>query len=155
MGDGELLPPSSLGCIPWTTGRRSHQVPMDRLIRRGNLSSWQVRAKALDAQKDPLRTNLGALFVLVRTQVQIQACLRRQKERLITSQRPLLTTYWGETVSLRFREWGGSVVMQENVWKWEPETQPSCEVSEESWSSVLWWTRKVKGEPQWCLRSGV
>jgi hypothetical protein len=44
------------------------------------------------------------LFRLVRTQVRIQACHRRQKKRLITSQRSLITTFLGKTVFLRFRE---------------------------------------------------
>jgi hypothetical protein len=52
------------------------------------------------------RTKLVTLlFILVRTQVWIQACLRRQKGRLNTSQRILVTACWGETVSLRFRKY--------------------------------------------------
>jgi hypothetical protein len=58
----------------------------------------------------------GAPLVrLVRTRVQIQACLRRLKGRLITSQRPLLTTFRGETMSLRFREQDGSTVLGESM----------------------------------------
>jgi hypothetical protein len=37
-----------------------------------------------------------------------------------------------ETMSFRFREWGGSTELC------EPETQPRCKVSEESQSAVLW-----------------
>jgi hypothetical protein len=46
---------------------------------------------------------------LVRTQVRIQTCLRRQTGRLITSQRSLNNPIWGETGSLRLREQGKSV----------------------------------------------
>jgi hypothetical protein len=62
-------------------------------------------------------TNLEALLVrLVKTWVEIQACLRRQTGRLITSQRQIVTTFWGETVSLRLREWGASTVLCEVIW---------------------------------------
>jgi hypothetical protein len=45
----------------------------------------------------------------VRTQVQIRAFLGRQNGRLINSQRPLITSFLGETRSLRFREWDESI----------------------------------------------
>jgi hypothetical protein len=48
------------------------------------------------------------LIRLGKTQVQIWVCPRRQKWRLITSQRLLVTTFWGEAMSLRFRERGRS-----------------------------------------------
>jgi hypothetical protein len=35
--------------------------------------------------------------------------------RLITSQRTLVTVFWGETMSLRLREWGGSALLCESV----------------------------------------
>jgi hypothetical protein len=47
--------PLAPGCIPRTTGRRSHQVPMDSLIPRKDLSFQWVRAKASAAQRNPLR----------------------------------------------------------------------------------------------------
>jgi hypothetical protein len=54
-------------------------------------------------------------FRLVRTQVQIQAHPRRQNGTLNTSQRPLVTAFWGEAVSLRFREQGRSTVLCKSV----------------------------------------
>jgi hypothetical protein len=63
-------------------------------------SSQQVRVIALDTQQKPVRCRNkrgegGLLVLLVRTQVRIQACLRRQKGRLTTSQRLLVTAFWG------------------------------------------------------------
>jgi hypothetical protein len=51
---------------------------------------------------------------LVRTWVQIQACFRRQKGSLINAQ-SVRHPSWGETMSLRFREWCGSTVLCESV----------------------------------------
>jgi hypothetical protein len=149
-GDGELSPPLSPGASPWTTRRRSHQAPMDSLIQRGiqppSESRWGPQKHK--GTHWGTGTNLGAsLFILEGIGVQIQTCLRRQKGSLITSQRPLVTACWGETLSLRFRERGRSIVPCGSVYKREPETQPSCKVSEKPWSSVPWWTLKIKGEP--------
>jgi hypothetical protein len=73
--------------------------------------------KASDAQQNPVRhrNQLDKLIRLTRIWVQIQASPRRQKGRLITSQRLLVTTFWGEAVSLRFREQVRSTVLCENV----------------------------------------
>jgi hypothetical protein len=77
------------------------------------LASW---VRASDAQWNTVRHRKGApLIRLVRTQVQIQSCLSRQKGRLITSQRLLVTAFWGEAMSLRFREWGRSTVLCKSV----------------------------------------
>jgi hypothetical protein len=75
-----------------------------------------------------------------KTQVQIQACLRRQKGSLIKSQNrdTLVPTFWGETMSLRFREQCGSTVLCESVLKCELEIQPSCKVNVESRSAGTW-----------------
>jgi hypothetical protein len=68
--------------------------------------TWKASETDLEAQ----------LIRLVRTQVQIQACLRRQKESLINSQQDtLVTTFWGETMSVRFREQGRSTMLCESV----------------------------------------
>jgi hypothetical protein len=117
MADSELSPPLSPGCIPRTAGWRSHQVPMDSLIcsihPSGELALRPWMHKGTHWGEG---TNLGALlFVLVRTWVQIQACLRRQKGSLITSKRPLVTACWGETMSLWFKEWDGSIVPYKSV----------------------------------------
>jgi hypothetical protein len=68
-------------------------------------------------------TNLGALVTrMVGTQLQIQACLRRQKQRLITSQRHLSKALLGgATMSFRFKERGRSIVLCEcmKVWVWD------------------------------------
>jgi hypothetical protein len=63
------------------------------------------------------KTNLGALLIrLVRIQVQIQACIRKLKGRLITSQRhPSNTLFGDETMSFRFKEQGRSTVLCESV----------------------------------------
>jgi hypothetical protein len=145
--------PCHRGASPQTARRRSHQVPIDSLIWRGICLPGKLGTGPWMYNRTQWGTGTSEgrgtwLIRLVRTQVWIQACLRRQKGRLITSQRPLVTTSnHGETMSLRFWEQGGSTVLCESVWKWEPETQPSCEVSEESWSSVPWQNHNVKGEP--------
>jgi hypothetical protein len=119
-GDSDLSPLLSPRCIPWTTRKRSHQAPTDSLIQRGThppgRSRW--RPQMHNGTQWVSGTNEGReapLFRLARTRVHIQACLRRQKGRLITSQRSLVTTVWGETVSLKFREQGGRKYCA--VWK--------------------------------------
>jgi hypothetical protein len=112
------------------------QAPLDLLIwGEGDslLVSWGGEFQLHKGTWKGSGTNLGTpLTRLVKTQVQIQACLRRQKESLINSQRDtLVTAFWGEIMSLRFREWGGSTVLCESVWKCEPKTQPSYEMSAE------------------------
>jgi hypothetical protein len=95
-----LLPLLSAQYIPQASGRKSHQVPTDSLIR-GRfvlLASWgeSLRCTTTEPQGD-LRTNLEApLIRLVRTWVRIQACPRKQKGKLIASQRLLVTAFWGE-----------------------------------------------------------
>jgi hypothetical protein len=94
--DGELSPPLSSECIPWTT-RRSHQVPMDSLIWRkihpAGESGWGPRMHNRTQWGTGTSKGRGApLIRLVRTQVQIQACPRRQKGNLITSQWDILVT---------------------------------------------------------------
>jgi hypothetical protein len=61
--------------------------------------------------------NLGVPYIrLLRTQLQIQACLRKQKGRLINSQRHQGNAlFGGETVSFRVRELGRSTVLCECV----------------------------------------
>jgi hypothetical protein len=67
------------------------------------------------------------LIRLVRTQLQNQACLRREKRRLINSQWcTLVTVFWSETVSLGFREWGGSTVLCESVWSASLRNSPAA-----------------------------
>jgi hypothetical protein len=64
---------------------------------------------------------------------------RRQKERLITSQRHLTGPIEGETMSLRFREWDGSVWAYMYMCACKSETWPSSETSEDSQSMSPWW----------------
>jgi hypothetical protein len=112
-GDSDLSPRLSPRYIPQTTRRRSHQMPTDNLIQRGicppGESGWRPQihnGTCWGAETSERRE--APLVRLVRTRVQIQVCLRRQKGRLITSQRLLVTTFWGEAMSLRFREQGRS-----------------------------------------------
>jgi hypothetical protein len=142
-GDGELSPPLSLGCIPPTIRRRSHQAPMGSLIWRDtpppSESGWRPRMHNGTHWGAGTSEGRWALFIrLVRTQVQMQACPRRQKGSLITTQwDTLVTTFlWGETVSLRFREQYGSMVLYESIWKCELRCRlqsewgiPSCSMS--------------------------
>jgi hypothetical protein len=111
-------------------------------------TNWQLDPEGVSSQWVGVRTS-DAQWNLVRDRNQWgethqtgknlgsnSGHLRRQKGRLITSQRPLVTTSnHSETVSLRFREWGGSTVLCESIWKYESETQPSCKTSKESWLS--------------------
>jgi hypothetical protein len=139
---------------PWTSRRRSHQVPMDSLIWRGihlpGKSGWGPWMHNGTQWGTGTSEGRGASFIrLVRTQVQIQACPRRQKERLITSQRLLVTTSNpGETVSLRFRKWGGSTVPCEcESAGWDVAQLHSWSKWGVSRSLGPWQTHKVKGEP--------
>jgi hypothetical protein len=116
----ELSPPLSLGCIPLDCLEEIPPGANRQLDLEGDSSFQRVGVRALDAQQNLVRCRNqrgegSTAYQTVRTQVQTQTCLRRQKGRLITSQRPLITTFWGETVSLRFREWGGSTVLCESV----------------------------------------
>jgi hypothetical protein len=107
MGDSELSPPLSLGCIPrplwgystrcqwiaWSGGDIHPPSKSGRGPRIHKVTHWGAG------------TNLGApLFVLVRTQVWIQACFRRQNRSLITYQRLLVTASWSGTMSLWFKD---------------------------------------------------
>jgi hypothetical protein len=94
--------------------RRSHQAPTDSLIQRGihphGKLGWRPHMHNGTQWGAGTSEGRGAVPVrLVRIQVWIQAYLRSQKGRPINSQRPLVTAFWGETVSLRLREWGKSV----------------------------------------------
>jgi hypothetical protein len=80
----------------------------------GDLSSWQVGVKASDAPQNlvKLRNQLGSTTHKIDKNLGSNSGLpRRQKGRLITSQRLLVTTDWGEAVSLRFRGQGRSSVL--------------------------------------------
>jgi hypothetical protein len=84
------------------------QVPWEHVDPRGGSPSPinpRRRVPAAQRNLERLRTNLGALLIrLVRTWVQIQACLRRQKGSLINSQRHLSNPLFGVKPSSRFRE---------------------------------------------------
>jgi hypothetical protein len=69
----------------------------------------------------------GALLIrLVRTLVQIQACPRRQKGSLITSQWDILVTIiFGVKSCLSFREQYGSMVLYERIWKCDLRSSPA------------------------------
>jgi hypothetical protein len=106
-GDGDLSPPLSPGCIPQTTGedptRRQWTAWSGAGIRPPGKLGW--RPWMHNGTWWGTGTSLEApLIRLLRTWVQIQTCLRRQKGWLITSQKLLVTAFWGEALSLSFRE---------------------------------------------------
>jgi hypothetical protein len=124
--------PSELGRGPWIHSR-THQAPMDSLIQRGihppGESGWGPQIH--NEIQEGIGTSKGKgapLIRLVRTQVQIQACPRKQKESLITSQWDILVTaiLWEETMSLRFREQYGSTVLYDSIRKCELRHSPAA-----------------------------
>jgi hypothetical protein len=106
-------PPLSSGCSPGPLGEvippdsKGQLDPEERLV---FSASW---GESLRSIREPGEAQEPAMWAppvrLVRTQVWIQACLKRQKGRLITSQRPPSNPTWGKTRSLRFRDWGESM----------------------------------------------
>jgi hypothetical protein len=107
-GDSDLSPPLLPGCIPWTTRRRSHQVPVDSLIQRRNLSSQRVKVKASEAQWN----QWGEESTACQTgkNLGLNSGLPWEAEGETghlpgTPSNPI----WGETRSLRFRKWGKRV----------------------------------------------
>jgi hypothetical protein len=89
--------PCHQGASPQTARRWSHQVPTYSLIQRGShppgrlgWGPWMHNRIQWGAGTSEGR---GALLIrFIRTEVQIQACPRRQKGRLITSQWDTLVT---------------------------------------------------------------
>jgi hypothetical protein len=87
--------PHHQGASSQTPGRRSQQAPTDSLIWRG-IPPGELGVRALDAQRNPVRCRNqqgvgNTAHQTGKNRVRIQACLRRQKESFITSQRLLVT----------------------------------------------------------------
>jgi hypothetical protein len=104
--------------LPGTTGPCSSEG--------GSLSPGEQRKWVLVAQRtwEGLGTNLGAPFIRhVRTWVQIQTCLKRQKGVWSILRRYLSNAlFWSTTGSFRFREHGRNTVLCKSVWKCKPKT---------------------------------
>jgi hypothetical protein len=119
--DGELSPPLPLGCIPRNNGRRSHQPPTDSLIQRGDSSSLWVGVRASDTQQNPVRcrNQLGEGSTAHQTGKNpgsysgLPQEAEGETDHLPESVSNCL--FWGEAMSLRFGEQGGSTVLGESV----------------------------------------
>jgi hypothetical protein len=77
---------------------------------------------------------------------QIQTCLRRQKVRLITSQRLLVTAFWGETVSpFQGVGRGAEVLCYVKVYETPPRVRGAISFSWEiATTKVKGWTTKIQ-----------
>jgi hypothetical protein len=91
-GDGELSPPLSPGCVPLDQQEKTPPGTNRQLDLKGRFILPVGWGEGLGCTMEPSKAQepVGEgvpLIRLVRTRTRIQACLRRQKGRLITSQR--------------------------------------------------------------------
>jgi hypothetical protein len=73
-------------------------MPTDSLIWRGIHPPGELQCRP-QMHNTTRKGREAPLIGRVRIQVQIQTCPRRQKGRLITSQRPQINAFWGEAIS--------------------------------------------------------
>jgi hypothetical protein len=107
---------------PLDSGRRLHQVPKDSLIRRGDSSSWWVGVRVSDAQQNPVRhrnqRGEGSTAHQTGKNPGSSSDLPQEAEGKpdhLPMGHPSNCHFWGETMSLTFREWYGSTVLNESV----------------------------------------